>query len=112
MLRDRTTLLLQINCSYYSAVGNRDDWYLLARAIQFFTPGIPLVYYVGLLAGENDVALVEATKNGRDINRHEFSLDEAIGETDRPVVRVRTLCPPPRMRIGSAELCRALAHRA
>jgi len=35
-----------------------------------FAPGIPQVYYVGLLAGENDIALVESTKNGRDINRH------------------------------------------
>ncbi len=29
--------------------------YLMARAIQFFTPGIPMIYYVGLLAGENDL---------------------------------------------------------
>ena len=28
-----------------------DDRYLLARALQFWTPGIPQVYYVGLLAG-------------------------------------------------------------
>jgi sucrose phosphorylase len=25
-----------------------------ARAIQFFAPGMPQVYYVGLLAGSND----------------------------------------------------------
>ena len=42
----------QINCSYYSAVGEDDDSYLLSRAIQFFTPGVPQVYYMGLLAGE------------------------------------------------------------
>lgn len=82
---------MQINCTYYSAVGDNDDWYLLARAIQLFTPGIPLVYYVGLLAGANDIELVENTKNGRDINRHGYSLEEAIAETDRPVVKVR-LC--------------------
>ena len=84
---------MQINCTYYSAVGNHDDWYLLARAIQLFTPGIPLVYYVGLLAGANDISLVEETKNGRDINRHGFSLDEAISETERPVVKVRRRAP-------------------
>ena len=28
--------------------------YLLARAIQFWTPGVPMVYYVGLFAGAND----------------------------------------------------------
>lgn len=77
-----------MNCAYYSAVGNDDRAYLLARAIQFFTPGIPLVYYVGLLAGANDIDLVESTKVGRDINRHAFSEEEAAGELERPVVQV------------------------
>ncbi len=31
-----------------------DEEYLIARALQFFAPGIPQVYYVGLLAGVND----------------------------------------------------------
>lgn len=52
-----------LNCTYYSALGNNDAAYLLARAIQFFTPGIPQVYYVGLLAGENDLELLEKTKD-------------------------------------------------
>lgn len=79
----------QINCTFYSAVGNNDGWYLLARAIQLFTPGVPLIYYVGLLAGKNDIELVERTKVGRDINRHPFSLDEAVAEMERPVVKAR-----------------------
>ena len=54
--------IYQINCTFYSALGNRDDADLLARAIQFFAPGIPQVYYVGMLAGENDLELLEATK--------------------------------------------------
>ena len=78
-----------MNCSYYSALGNDDEAYLLARAIQFFTPGIPLVYYVGLLAGANDIERVESTKVGRDINRHPFTVDEAAGELERPVVQAR-----------------------
>ena len=41
-----------------------------------FAPGIPQVYYVGLLAGRNDLELLEKTKTGRDINRHYYSLDE------------------------------------
>ena len=50
----------QFNCTYFSAVGrafpqHRDRMYLMARVIQFFTPGIPMIYYVGLLAGENDL---------------------------------------------------------
>lgn len=76
----------QVNTTYYSALGNNDDAYLLARAIQFFAPGIPQVYYVGLLAGENDTELLERTKNGRDINRHYYSLEEIEREQSRPVV--------------------------
>jgi sucrose phosphorylase len=68
-------------------LGNDDDAYLLARAIQFFTPGIPQVYYVGLLAGENDIQLLEETKVGRNINRHYYSLEEAEKEMQRPVVK-------------------------
>ena len=70
-----------------SALGNHDAAYLLARAIQFFAPGIPQVYYVGLLAGENDLELMEQTKNGRDINRHYYSLEEIKEQQKRPVVQ-------------------------
>ena len=31
--------------------------YLLARTIQLFTPGVPMIYYVGILAGSNDSAV-------------------------------------------------------
>ena len=70
--------IYQVNTTYYSALGNNDAAYLLARAIQFFAPGIPQVYYVGMLAGENDLELMERTKNGRDINRHYYSLEELM----------------------------------
>ncbi len=79
--------IYQLNCTYYSALGDDDDRYLLARAIQFFTPGIPQVYYVGLLAGKNDIGLLERTRVGRNINRHCYSVEEAEGELARPVVR-------------------------
>ncbi|MDF2614972.1 MAG: sucrose phosphorylase [Clostridia bacterium] len=78
--------IYQINCTYYSALGDNDAAYLLARAIQFFTPGIPQVYYVGLLAGRNDIELLEKTKNGRDINRHYYLLAEIEQEVKRSVV--------------------------
>jgi len=79
--------MYQINCTYYSALGGDDDAYILARAIQFFAPGIPQVYYVGLLAGENDIELVERTKVGRDINRHPYTTKEVARNVSRPVVR-------------------------
>ena len=43
--------LYQINCTFVDAVGRDERSYLIARAIQFFLPGVPKVYYVGLLAG-------------------------------------------------------------
>lgn len=79
--------IYQVNCSYYSALGDDDASYLLARAVQFFAPGIPQVYYVGLLAGKNDLELLEKTKVGRNINRHYYSKDEIAQEVERPVVR-------------------------
>jgi len=77
----------QIRCSYYSVLDCNDDAYLAARAIQFFTPGIPQVYYVGLLAGENDVENVNQTGEGREINRHNFNIDEIDMAVQKPVVQ-------------------------
>jgi len=79
--------IYQVNCSYYSALGDDDESYLLARAVQFFAPGIPQVYYVGLLAGKNDLELLEETKVGRNINRHYYSVEEISQEVERPVVK-------------------------
>lgn len=79
--------LYQVNCTYYDALGRNDRDYLLARAIQFFAPGVPQVYYVGLLAGENDMDLLERTQVGRDINRHYYSPDEIETQVQRPVVQ-------------------------
>lgn len=78
----------QYNCAYYSVLGQNPQMYLLARAIQFFTPGVPLVYYVGLLAGTNDLERVAATGNIRDINRHWYSVEEAESAVQQPVVKV------------------------
>ena len=78
--------LYQVNCTYYDALGRRDDEYLMARAVQFFAPGIPQVYYVGLLAGKNDLNLVRRTGVGRDINRHCFTREEVDNQLRIPVV--------------------------
>jgi sucrose phosphorylase len=76
----------QVNCTYYDALGRDDMAYLLARAVQFFTPGIPQVYYVGLLAGRNDMDLLARSGVGRDINRHSYTPDEIALDLARPVV--------------------------
>jgi sucrose phosphorylase len=79
--------LYQVNCTFYDALGGRDDEYLLARALQFFAPGIPQVYYVGLMAGHNDLARLHKTGEGRDINRHAFSEAEILRQLQLPVVQ-------------------------
>ena len=68
--------LYQVNCTYFDALGRNEKAYLIARAIQFFVPGIPQIYYVGLFAGLNDMQLLEETNVGRDINRHYYSKEE------------------------------------
>ena len=79
--------IYQVNCTYYSALGDDDAAYLTARAVQFFAPGVPQVYYVGMLAGRNDLELLERTKVGRNINRHYYTREEVAGEVQRPVVQ-------------------------
>lgn len=79
--------LYQVNCTFYDALGADDDRYLLARLIQLFVPGTPQIYYVGLLAGRNDVSLLRDTGVGRDVNRHHYTADEIETELGRPVVQ-------------------------
>ena len=78
--------LYQVNCTYYDALGKREDEYLIARAVQFFAPGIPQVYYTGLLAGTNDMELLARTGVGRDINRHYYQPGEVEQAMKRSVV--------------------------
>lgn len=77
----------QINCTYYSALGSDEKAYLAARAIQLFLPGIPQVYYVGLLAGENDRPSVETQGDGRAINRKNYSRAEITAALATSVVQ-------------------------
>ena len=85
--RDRDEVdVHQLNCTYYSALDCDDERYVAARAIQLFAKGVPQIYYVGLLAGENDRAAVERTGEGRAINRHNYAHDEIEADLKRPIV--------------------------
>uniref|UniRef100_Q0I0N7 Sucrose phosphorylase n=1 Tax=Shewanella sp. (strain MR-7) TaxID=60481 RepID=Q0I0N7_SHESR len=79
--------LYQINCTYYDALGQNDLDYLMARAIQFFAPGIPQVYYTGLLAIPNDMTLLNQTHVGRDINRPYLNREKVQQALQKPVVK-------------------------
>lgn len=78
--------LYQVNSTFFSALSRDEEMYLLARLIQFMSPGIPQVYYAGLLAAPNDMDLLEMTGVGRDINRPYYSLAALERELERPCV--------------------------
>jgi hypothetical protein len=79
--------LMYIRGTYYSLLGCDDHAYLAARALQFFVPGVPQVYYVGLLAGKNDTVEVAESGDGKEINRHNYSVQEIDREVQRPIVK-------------------------
>src|SRR4029079_15486581 len=84
------------DCTYFDACGRNAERYLAARALQLFLPGVPQIYYVGLLGGTNDMALLERTRVGRDINRHYYTRAEIEGTLSSPLVQ--RLCEPIRLR--------------
>lgn len=79
--------LYQVNCTYFDALGRDEKAYLMARAIQFFVPGIPQIYYVGLFAGENDMDLLAKTNIGRNINRHYYTETEINVQMERSIIK-------------------------
>jgi len=79
--------IYQVNCSFYDAIGRSDLNYLIARAIQFFCPGVPQVYYAGFLALENDLALMKKTGVWRDINRPFLTFEEIENALEKAVVK-------------------------
>ncbi len=79
--------IYQVNSTYFDALGRRENEYLIARAVQFFAPGIPQVYYVGLLGSTNDMALLARTNVGRDINRHYYTRIEVETALETPMVQ-------------------------
>ena len=79
--------LYQVNGTYFEALGSDDAAQIISRLIQVFSPGIPQIYYAGLLAAPNDMALLRRTGVGRDINRPYHSSESLEAELERPVVR-------------------------
>lgn len=79
--------IYQVNSTFLDAVGGDARVYLAARALQFFAPGIPQVYYVGALGGRNDMDLLARSGVGRDINRHHYGEDEIRDALEQPVVQ-------------------------
>ena len=70
--------LYQVNCAFYDALGGCDRRVPhCPRDYSSSSPGIPQVYYVGLLAGCKRLELLRAHRSvGRDINRRYYSRQE------------------------------------
>ncbi|RCX19477.1 sucrose phosphorylase [Anaerobacterium chartisolvens] len=77
----------QLMCTYYSALDEDDAAYLVARIVQFYAPGIPQVYYVGLLAGENDLETLKRVGEPRSINRHNYTKAEIKDRVQYPMLK-------------------------
>lgn len=77
----------QLMSTFYSALDEEEEAYLLARVVQLFAPGIPQVYYVGLLAGENDVETLKRVGEARSINRHNYTMEEIAERVQHPMLQ-------------------------
>ena len=77
----------QLNCTYYSALGEDDERYVAARAIQLFAQRRP-ADLLRRSAGrrERPTTPSSETGEGRAINRHDYTSSEIQGALDRPVV--------------------------
>ena len=101
--------IYQVNSTFYDALRRDDRAYLAARAVQLFLPGVHQIYYVGALAGTNDMDLLGRTGVGRDINRHIYSDADVTRDLERPVVAaLLELC---RFRAGAPGLDGAFQSR-
>ena len=80
------TLPHQINATLPNILAN-DTAYVISRAVQFFLPGEPQVYYVGLFNGMDDQELFRASGQGRDTNRHNYTPAELEVALKQPVTR-------------------------
>ena len=85
-LHGAKNMYYQVNATYYSALGENDRKFLLARALQMFMPGKPQVWYLDLFAGKNDYEAVKRAGEGghKEINRTNLSrrqIEDAMNQT-------------------------------
>ena len=88
-LHGEKKMYYQVNATYYSALGERDDAMLLARAIQLFMPGKPQVWYLDLFGGKNDHAAVERAGAGghKEINRTNLTVEQVREGLSSPLLQ-------------------------
>jgi sucrose phosphorylase len=79
--------IYQLTCTFFDALKQNEDANVAARAIQFFAPGIPQIYYVGWLGGTNEVERADETGDPREINRHYYTRAQVDAAVKEPMVR-------------------------
>jgi len=79
----------QINATFFSALGEDERKFLLARAIQLFMPGIPQIWYLDLFAGKNDYVAADqgGTAGHKEINRTTLTMDDIEHGLHRNIVK-------------------------
>ena len=88
-LHGAKNIYYQVNATYYSALGEDDRKFLLARALHLFMPGKPQVWYLDLFAGKNDhEAVARAGAGGhKEINRTNLTAAQIEEALQKPVVQ-------------------------
>jgi sucrose phosphorylase len=79
----------QINATFFSALGEDEHKFRLARAIQLFMPGVPQVWYLDLFAGKNDYTAADkgGTAGHKEINRTTLTRDDIDEGLNRIIVK-------------------------
>ncbi len=79
----------QVNATFYSALGEDEQKFLLARAIQLFMPGIPQVWYLDIFAGVNNYEAADRGGNAghKEINRTNISIQDVEKGLKRKIVK-------------------------
>ena len=88
-LHGKKNMYYQVNSTYFSALGGDPDALLLARAVQLFMPGKPQIWYLDLLAGENDYEAVRKAGSGghKEINRSNLTAEQAEAALRKDIVK-------------------------
>ena len=88
-LHGKKNMYYQVNCTYFSALGESEAKLLLARAVQLFMPGKPQIWYLDLFAGKNDHdAAARAGAGGhKEINRTNLTGEQALRLMESTIVK-------------------------
>ncbi len=88
-LHGQKNVYYQVNATFYSALGEKDERLLLSRAIQLFMPGKPQIWYLDLFAGKNDYEAVKKAGTGghKEINRTNLTKEDIQFGLSRKVVQ-------------------------